>query len=84
MFASFTDGPAARAMGKLEELGAADGRWKLGGDAAFARSMNVELEDGSTGRYAFTLMPQWVKARWTAGALQPSKLYHFANACLLE
>ena len=84
VFASFTDGPAARAMGKLEELGAADGRWKLGGDAAFARSMNVELEDGSTGRYAFTLMPQWVKARWTAGALQPSKLYHFANACLLE
>ena len=40
--------------------------------------------DGSTGRYAFTLMPQWVKARWTAGVLQPSKLYHFANACLLE
>ena len=57
---------------------------RIGGDAAFARSMNVRLEDGSTGRFAFTLMPQWVKARWTAGVLQPSKLYHFANACLLE
>lgn len=82
--ASFTDGPAARVLGKLEELGAADGRWKLAGDAAFARSMEVALEDEGTGRFAFTLMPQWVKARWTAGVLQPSKLYHFAHAGLLE
>jgi hypothetical protein len=29
-------------------------------------------------------MPQWVKARWIDGVLQPAKLYHIASAGLLE
>ena len=78
--ACFKSGPAARVMKLLEEWGVADGRWKLGGEAAFARALPVEQEDGSLERYAFTLMPQWVKARWKAGALQPAKLYHLAKA----
>lgn len=78
--ASFADGPAAHVLGLLEDLGVADGRWKLAGDAAFAQAIGVELDSGEAGRFAFTLMPQWVKARWTDCALQPSKLYHLAKA----
>ena len=81
---SFTSGPGARVMGLLERWGVADGRWKLAADAAFARSLPVELDDGKFGRYAFTLMPQWVKVRWVNGELQPAKLYHIAHAGLLE
>lgn len=82
--ASFTGGPAARVLELLESWGIADGRWQLAGDAAFARAINVELDNGGTGRYAFTLMPQWVKARWTDRDLQPSKLYHLAKAELMS
>lgn len=84
VYASFTNGPAARVLGTLEAWGAADSRWKLAGDAAFARSLDVELENGSMARYAFTLMPQWVKARWNNGVLQPSKLYYLASAGPIE
>ena len=82
--ASFEDGPASRVLGMLERWGAADSRWRLAADAAFARSVDVDLGCGETGRYVFLLMPQWVKARWTAGDLQPAKLYHFAHAGLLQ
>ena len=82
--ASFENGPCARVMGLLEGWGAADERWRLGGQAAFARAVPVELADGTLGRYAFTLMPQWVKARWTDCEMQPSKLYHLAYAKLVD
>ena len=81
---TFSSGSAARVMGLLESWGAADDRWRLGAEAAFARALPVERDDGEIGRFAFTLMPQWVKARWIDGALQPSKLYHYANARLLD
>ncbi|MDO4806057.1 MAG: hypothetical protein Q4A07_02290 [Coriobacteriales bacterium] len=80
--ASFENGPDARLMRLLEKWGIADGRWRLVADAAFARSIPVELDDGSVGRFAFTLMPQWVKARWRDGVLQPAKLYHLGGAGL--
>ena len=82
--ASFTDGPGARVMGLLEGWGVADERWKLAAQAAFARAIPVQLDDGTIGRYGFTLMPQWVKARWTSGVLQPSKLYHGGSAKILK
>lgn len=81
---SFTDGVGARVMRLLEEWGIADARWQQGAQAAFAQAISVELEDGSAGRFSFTLMPQWVKARWKNGVLQPSKLYLFGTAGLLE
>lgn len=81
--ASFADGPGARVMGLLERWGIADDRWQLGAQAAFARALPVELDDGTQGRYALTLMPQWVKVRWMNGALQPSKLYLLAHGTLL-
>ena len=81
---NFTNGNAARVMELLEGWGAADERWKLGAEAAFARALPIELDEGGAGRFAFTLMPQWAKARWTDGVLQPSKLYHLAHTGLLE
>lgn len=80
---TFEEGVASRILGLLESWGAADSRWKLAADAAFARWVGVDLEDGSPGRYAITLMPQWVKVRWKDGVLQPSKLYFLATAQLL-
>jgi hypothetical protein len=80
---SFTDGAGARVMGLLESWGAADERWKIAVRSAFARALPVDLDGGGVGRFAFTLMPQWVKARWADGVLQPSKLYHLAHAGLI-
>lgn len=82
--ASFEHGASANVMRLFEEWGTADGRWKTSVQSAFARAIPVELEGGQIGRYAFTLMPQWAKARWANGTLQPSKLYHLANGSLLD
>ena len=81
---SFSEGDAARVMGLLERYGVADDRWRQAVRSAFARWIPVELDDGSPARFSLTLMPQWVKARWTDGELQPSKLYHYANAKVLD
>lgn len=83
MRAKFSEGAGAQAMGLLQGWGAADDRWRLAAEAAFARAIPVELDDGETGSFAFTLMPKLAKARWTDGVLQPSKLYHYAYAGLL-
>ena len=77
---SFATGVAGSVMRLLEQWGAADERWHLAPQAAFARSIPVEREDGTLGPYAFTVMPQWVKARWRNGVLQQSKLYYLGNA----
>ncbi len=82
--ASFADGPAARILSLFEGWGAADDRWRLVGDAAFARSLPVERDDGSAGRFGFTLIPQWSKIRWRNGELQPAKIYVLGNANLLS
>ena len=79
----FAHGRSARVMEVLQEWGIADERWKLGVDATMTRAIPVELEDGSLGRYAFSIMPMWVKARWSAGVLQPSKFYLQGSAGLL-
>ena len=79
----FTNGEEARFMSLLESWGIADARWKMGIEAAFARSIPVQLDDGTLGKYAFTLMPQWLKVRWRNGVLQPSKLYSLGSANLL-
>ena len=82
--AAFESGPGARVMGLFERWGAADGRWRKAVESAFARALPVELDNGTSDRFAFTLMPQWTKARWVDGVLQPAKLYHLAHAGLLE
>lgn len=80
---SFSEGPCARLMNLYERWGIVDERWHEVCDMAFARYIPVELEDGSIGRYSFTVMPQWNKVRWVDGQLQPSKLYLFGSAGLL-
>ncbi len=81
--AAFEKGAGARVMGLFVDWGVADGRWRRAVRSAFARAIPVELDDGETGRFAFTLMPQWAKARWRDGVLQPAKLYHLAHAAVL-
>ncbi|MCR5845740.1 MAG: hypothetical protein K6G78_04145 [bacterium] len=80
---TFSEGAGARFMGLLESYGAADSRWRLSVASAFARSVPVELDDGSQGRYAYIIAPHWVKARWTSGVIQPSKMYLIAHGGLL-
>ena len=81
---NFESGIASQVMGLLEEWGAADARWHMGAEAAFARALNVVMEDGREARYSLTLMPQWTKARWTAGQVQKSKLYMLGGTGILE
>lgn len=78
--ASFADGPAALIMELLQQWRVADERWKLAVEATIARSIPVELADGTAGRYGFSLIPLWAKVRWRAGVLQPAKLYLLAGA----
>ena len=82
--ASFESGPGADIMGLLEAWGAADERWKMAIESAFARALPIELDDGKAGRFAFTIMPHWAKARWKDGVLHPAKLYHLAHADVLS
>lgn len=81
---AFANGPSGRVMRQLEAWGVADERWRHAVDAVFARALPVELDDGGLGRFAFTLMPQWAKARWVDRVLQPSKFYHLCSAKLLD
>lgn len=81
--ASFAEGLGAQVMGLFEDWGIADDRWRLGVQATFARALPVVLDDGGFGHYGLSLMPQWVKARWVGGVLQPSKLYLYARGGLL-
>ena len=80
----FETGAPGRVMRQLEEWGIADGRWRQGVQATFARALPIELPQGGMGRYALTVMPQWVKVRWTKGVLQPSKLYLCAQGTVLD
>ena len=82
--ANFSGGKAGLLMRLFEEKCAADSRWRLVPEAAFARALPAQRDDGTLGRYAFTLMPQWAKARWKSCTLQPSKMYFLANAGFLE
>ena len=80
---AFTTGQSSQVMRLLEDWGAADERWKLGVGATFARALPIELDDGKKAKYALAIMPHWVKARWIDGALQPAKLYQYANGKIL-
>ena len=80
---SFASGSPSRVMRLLEDWGIADERWKLGAEAAFARAIPIEVDNGLA-PFSFTLMPQWAKVRWKKGVLQPSKLYLMGRTGFLE
>ena len=77
---AFEDGQSARVIELLERLGIVDGRWRQAVRASFARWIPIEADDGSFARFSITLMPQWVKVRWTDAHIVPSKLYHLASS----
>ena len=81
---SFKRGPFAKLFGLFEQWGIADERWKLAADAAFARGLPVEREDGSKGVVSLVLLPQWVKARWRNRVLQPAKLYYLGSSDVID
>lgn len=80
--ADFETGDGWRFMSWLQEHGIADERWKLAANAAFARKIPVQLEDGTPKHFSFVIMPQWVKVRWRNGQLQPAKIYYSAKCDL--
>ena len=82
--ATFANGAGAQVMQLMEEWGIADGRWRLIPDAAFARALPIERENGTPGLFSFTLMPGWMKVRWRNGVMQPSKFYFLAKCSLLD
>lgn len=77
-------GYGARIMERLEAWGLADGRWRLIADAAFARHIGYEREDGTTGRLALTVLFNYAKVKFRACVPQPSKFYLCATACDLD
>ena len=81
---SFENGAASRIMHLFEKKGITDDRWKLVPEATFARALPMKRDDGSLGKFGFTLMPQWTKVRWRDGVLQPAKMYYLANATFLQ
>ena len=81
---SFESGLASHIMHLFEDKDMVDSRWKLVPEATFARAIPAERGDGSVGRYSFTLMPDWTKARWRAGVLQPAKMYFCAHAGFID
>ena len=77
---SFAHGDASRIMGCFRDFGVTDERADIVADASITRMLPMVADDGSLVRFAFTLMPLWIKARWVAGELVPAKLYYQAVA----
>ena len=76
------DGPAAEAMGMLERLGAADGRWRLIPEAVLARLAPVPVPGGDPAAVLMAALPRFVKIRWDHGALRTAKVYFACRADL--
>lgn len=68
-------GYGARIMDKLEGWGLADERWRLIADAAFARHVGFDREDGTEGRFALCVLFNYAKVKFTAGEARPAKFY---------
>jgi len=79
----FQNGGGAQVMQTLQRWGVADDRWRLTAEASFATYLPCQREDDTWGKYAFTLMPQWVKTRWADCTMQPAKVYYLGKACFL-
>ena len=71
---SFTGGVCADIMKQLMNWGIADERTQLMPDMTFTRGLRFE-DEGEMKNYALVLTPAWLKVRWRAGVLQPSKMY---------
>ncbi len=70
-----TDGYGARLMGTLQGWGLADDRWRLIADAASARRVRFERDDGSEGWLALCVLLNYAKVKFSDGVAQPAKFY---------
>ncbi len=82
--ASFDGACFAGMMTLLESWGAADSRWRPAAEMALSRGFPAEDENGSSRSFALLIRPDWVKARWHAGALRNAKCYCWAWGGLLR
>ena len=78
------NGYGARLMRLLQDWGLADDRWKLIADAAFARHVPYEKEDGSFGRFALCVLFNYAKVKFANGQARPAKFYFTCKADDLE
>lgn len=78
--ACMEDGYGARICETLARWDLADDRWKLIADAAFARHIAYEREDGGEGRFALCVLFNYAKVKFTACEPQPAKFYLILNA----
>lgn len=82
--ACMEEGYGARICRILQDWGLADERWKLIADAAFARSLPFEREDGTQGRFALCCLFNFAKVKFKAAVPQPAKFYLRLTAAELE
>lgn len=73
-------GYGARIMQTLQDWGLADDRWKLIADAAFARHVGYERDDGTEGRFALCIRFNYAKVKFRASEPQPAKFYLTCSA----
>ena len=69
------EGDAGKIMERVESWGLADDRWRLFGDASFAK--RISFRDESIVLYAY---PAFVKLRWREGKAVDAKTYFVAGA----
>ena len=77
-------GYGADIMRTLEKWGLADDRWKLIADAAFARHVELETEDGDTCRFALCILFNYAKVKFTSAVAQPAKFYLRLQSKVME
>ncbi|MDO4805998.1 MAG: hypothetical protein Q4A07_01995 [Coriobacteriales bacterium] len=77
-------GYGADLMSTLEDWGLADDRWKLIADAAFARHVGFERENGGEGRLALCVLFNYAKIKFTDCNPQPAKFYLVLQASELS
>ena len=73
-------GYGAQVMQALQGWGLADDRWKMIADAAFARHIGYERDDGTEGRFALCVLFNYAKVKFKNGEPQPSKFYLICTA----
>ena len=77
-------GYGSRICKLMQEWGLADDRWKLIADAAFARHVGFEREDGSEGRFALCVLFNYAKVKFTTCEPRPAKFYLILNVGELQ
>lgn len=68
-------GYGAKICKLMQDWGLADDRWQLIADAAFAKHVPYQREDGTEGRFALCILFNYAKVKFTACEPRPAKFY---------